>query len=51
MTWHEAQLSLQLAAEERAGTAMRLAQQVARAREDAAWGALRQHAGPPGGMP
>lgn len=41
MTWREAQLSLQLASEERAGTAMRIAQQIARDREDAAFAALR----------
>jgi hypothetical protein len=45
MTWAEAQLSLQLAAEERAGTVMRLVQGMARAREDAAWDALRQQQG------
>ena len=41
MTWREAQLSLQLAAEERAGFVMRFAQGLARAREDAAWDAMR----------
>ena len=41
MTWREAQLSLRLAAEERAGFVMRFAQGVARAREDAAFAALR----------
>jgi hypothetical protein len=45
MTWHEAQLSLQLASEERAGTVLRLAQAQARAREDAAWAALQQQQG------
>lgn len=45
MTWREAQLSLQLAAEERAGTVMRLVQGIARAQEDAAFAALRARGG------
>lgn len=37
MTWEEANLSLQLAAEERIGTLLRQRQAEAVAREDAAW--------------
>lgn len=40
MTFHEAQLSLQLAAEERVGFVERERLRLARAREDAAAGAL-----------
>lgn len=44
MTWREAQLSLQLAAEERAGFVMRFAEGLRRAQSDAAWDALRARA-------
>ena len=48
MTWREANLSLQLASEERAGTVLRMAQQRARDEQDAAFAALRaQTAGEP----
>jgi len=42
MTWQEAQLSLQLASEERVGAPVRLAAAQARAREDAAFEAARE---------
>lgn len=37
MTWHETALTLQLAAEERAGFAMRERERMVRAAEEAAW--------------
>ena len=39
LTWREANLSLQLAAEERVGAVLRLTAEIARAQEDAAWAA------------
>jgi hypothetical protein len=39
MTWREAQLTLQLAAEERAGFVMRERARMAKAAEDASWSA------------
>lgn len=41
MTWHEANLSLQLAAEERVGFVMRRTAEIARAQEDAAFDAAK----------
>jgi hypothetical protein len=41
LTWHEANLSLQVAAEKQAGFRMRERARMARAQEDAAYGALR----------
>ena len=43
MTWYEANLQLQLAAEEREGWLMRERQRQAMAAEDAAFAAIRQH--------
>ncbi len=40
MTWKEANLSLQLASELRVGARMRIAAELARAQEDAAFGAM-----------
>ena len=47
MTRAEADLSLQLLAEERIGAPMREAAKFARAREDAAWAAMRKGADGP----
>ncbi len=41
MTWREAQLSLQLAAEERAGFVMRFAEGLKRAQVEASFAALK----------
>lgn len=41
MTWHEAQLSLELATHLRVGVVMRLINEMQRAREDAAFAALK----------
>lgn len=46
MTWQEANLALQLLAEERAGFAMRMTAEIARAREDAAWASVATAIGP-----
>ena len=48
MTWHEANLSLQLASEERRGFVQRYAAGVAKAHEDAAFDALRSQVGADG---
>ena len=45
MTWREANLSLQLETEVRVGAVMRLMADLARAREDAAFDALRGQLG------
>lgn len=48
MTWTEANVSLQLATEERVGSLMRENARAARAQEDAAFAALRGAVGGPG---
>ena len=46
MTWEEANLSLQLAAENRIGALAQMHADLARAQEDAAFGALKRGATP-----